>query len=69
MRSPTSWKGSCTTLTSSQSRANVEETLHFAVLTGVRPMTETRPLDEVDAAYNRMMSGDARYRMVLTTVK
>ncbi|GAA0234123.1 alcohol dehydrogenase [Actinomadura nitritigenes] len=46
---------------------DVEETLRFAALTGVRPTTETRPLDEVDAAYTRMMSGDARYRMVLTT--
>ena len=46
---------------------DVEETLRFAALTGVRPMTETRPLDEAGAAYDRMMSGDARYRMVLTT--
>jgi alcohol dehydrogenase len=46
---------------------DVEETLRFAALTGVRPMTETRPLDEADAAYNRMLSGAARYRMVLTT--
>jgi alcohol dehydrogenase len=46
---------------------DVEETLHFAALTGIRPITETRPLDEVDAAYHRMLSGDARYRMVLTT--
>lgn len=46
---------------------DVEETLHFAALTGVRPVTETLPLDEVDAAYNRMLSGDAHYRMVLTT--
>ena len=45
----------------------VEETLCFAALTGVRPRTETRPLDEVGQAYERMMSGDARYRMVLTT--
>lgn len=48
---------------------DIEETMHFAALTGVRPMTEARPLDEVDAAYNRMMSGDARYRVVLTTGK
>jgi alcohol dehydrogenase len=48
---------------------DVEETLRFAALNGVRPITETRPLDEVDAAYNRMLSGDARYRMVLTTGK
>jgi Zn-dependent alcohol dehydrogenases len=46
---------------------DVEETLHFAALTGVRPVIETRPLEEVQAAYDRMMSGDARYRMVLTT--
>ncbi|MEO3875026.1 alcohol dehydrogenase catalytic domain-containing protein [Nonomuraea sp. B12E4] len=46
---------------------DVEETLRFAALTGVRAMTETRPLDEVEAAYDRMLSGDARYRMVLTT--
>jgi alcohol dehydrogenase len=48
---------------------DVEETLHFAALTGIRPLTETRPLDEVNAAYNRMLAGDARYRMVLTTGK
>lgn len=47
----------------------VEETLRFAALTGVRPMTETRPLDDVQAAYDRMLSGDARFRMVLTTGK
>lgn len=47
----------------------VEETLHFAALTGVRPMTEIRPLDDVQAAYDRMASGDARFRMVLTTGK
>jgi alcohol dehydrogenase len=48
---------------------DVEETLHFAALTGVRPITETRPLDEAGAAYNRMLAGDARYRVVLTTGK
>lgn len=46
---------------------DVEETLHFAALTGIRPITEVRPLEEVQQAYDRMMSGDARYRMVLTT--
>jgi alcohol dehydrogenase len=46
---------------------DVEETMRFAALTGVRPLTETRPLDEVAAAYDRMLSGGARYRMVLTT--
>ncbi len=46
---------------------DVEETLHFADLTGVRPLVETRPLDDVQAAYDRMLTGEARYRMVLTT--
>lgn len=46
---------------------DVEETLRFAALTGIRPMTETRPLAEVAAAYDRMMSGAATFRMVLTT--
>jgi alcohol dehydrogenase len=45
---------------------DVEETLRFAALTGVRAMVETRPLEEADAAYRRMLSGDAHYRMVLT---
>jgi D-arabinose 1-dehydrogenase-like Zn-dependent alcohol dehydrogenase len=43
-----------------------EDTLRFAALTGVRPMVETAPLDDVDAAYRRMMDGAARFRMVLT---
>lgn len=46
---------------------DIEETMRFAALTGVRPMTETLPLNQVDDAYNRMLSGEARYRMVLTT--
>lgn len=46
---------------------DVEETLRFAALTGIRPMTEALPLEEVDAAYKRMMSGEANFRMVLTT--
>jgi alcohol dehydrogenase len=47
----------------------VEETLHFAALSGVRPLIETRSLDDVQEAYDRMLSGEARYRMVLTTGK
>lgn len=45
---------------------DVEETLRFAALTGIRPVTEVRPLKDVDAAYNRMMSGQVAGRMVLT---
>ncbi len=46
---------------------DVEDTLRFAALTGVRPMTETFPLEEITTGYERMMSGDARFRVVLTT--
>jgi D-arabinose 1-dehydrogenase-like Zn-dependent alcohol dehydrogenase len=38
----------------------------FSVLTGVRPLIETVPLAEAQAAYDKMMAGDARFRMVLT---
>ncbi|TQS41962.1 alcohol dehydrogenase catalytic domain-containing protein [Cryptosporangium phraense] len=46
---------------------DVEETLRFAALSGVRPKTETVGLDDVADAYDRMLAGKARYRMVLTT--
>jgi D-arabinose 1-dehydrogenase-like Zn-dependent alcohol dehydrogenase len=38
----------------------------FAVRTGVRSMNEPFPLDRAAAAYDRMMSGGARFRVVLT---
>jgi D-arabinose 1-dehydrogenase-like Zn-dependent alcohol dehydrogenase len=44
-----------------------EDTLAFSALAGVRPMIETLPLERAGEAYERMMSGDARFRMVLTT--
>jgi D-arabinose 1-dehydrogenase-like Zn-dependent alcohol dehydrogenase len=43
-----------------------EDTLRFAELTGVRPMIETYPLDKAAEAYARMLSGKARFRVVLT---
>ena len=39
----------------------------FAALTGVRSMNEVFPLDRAAEAYDRMMSGKARFRVVLTT--
>jgi len=45
-----------------------EDTLRFSALTGVRPTIETLPLGEAQAAYDKMMSGNARFRMVLTMV-
>jgi len=44
-----------------------QDTLKFSVLTGVRPMNEKYPLEKVAEAYERMMSGKARFRVVLTT--
>ena len=43
-----------------------EDTLTFSVRQGVRSMNETFPLDRVEEAYARMLSGDARFRVVLT---
>jgi D-arabinose 1-dehydrogenase-like Zn-dependent alcohol dehydrogenase len=43
-----------------------EDTLRFAALTGVRPMIETYPLEKAGDAYDRMMSGKAQFRVVLT---
>jgi D-arabinose 1-dehydrogenase-like Zn-dependent alcohol dehydrogenase len=43
-----------------------QDTLNFSVLTGVRSMNEVFPLDRVVEAYDRMISGKARFRVVLT---
>src|SRR5437588_544991 len=43
-----------------------EETLAFSALTGVRSMNELFPLERAAEAYERMMSGQARFRVVLT---
>jgi D-arabinose 1-dehydrogenase-like Zn-dependent alcohol dehydrogenase len=43
-----------------------QDTLAFSVRTGVRPMNETYPLERVAEGYDRMMSGKARFRVVLT---
>ncbi|MBL1084383.1 alcohol dehydrogenase catalytic domain-containing protein [Streptomyces actinomycinicus] len=44
---------------------DVEDTMAFSVLHGIRPMTESVPLDGADEAYRKMLSGRARFRMVL----
>jgi D-arabinose 1-dehydrogenase-like Zn-dependent alcohol dehydrogenase len=43
-----------------------EDTLSFSLLTGVRPMIETFPLARAAEAYDHMMKGKARFRVVLT---
>jgi D-arabinose 1-dehydrogenase-like Zn-dependent alcohol dehydrogenase len=44
-----------------------EDTLRFAARTGVRPLIETYPLEKAADGFDRMMSGKARFRVVLTT--
>jgi D-arabinose 1-dehydrogenase-like Zn-dependent alcohol dehydrogenase len=44
-----------------------QDTLSFSALTGVRSMNEIFPLERATEAYERMMSGKARFRVVLTT--
>jgi D-arabinose 1-dehydrogenase-like Zn-dependent alcohol dehydrogenase len=43
-----------------------EDTMQFSVLSGVRPMIEKYPLEKVAEAYDQMISGRARFRVVLT---
>ena len=43
-----------------------EDTLQFSEMTGVRAMIEKYPLAKVKEAYERMMSGKAEFRVVLT---
>jgi D-arabinose 1-dehydrogenase-like Zn-dependent alcohol dehydrogenase len=43
-----------------------EETAAFSARTAVRSMNELYPLERAGEAYDRMMSGKARFRVVLT---
>ena len=45
---------------------DIEETMQFAVQSGVRTRIQERPLDQAAEAYTAMEQGRARYRMVLT---
>lgn len=44
-----------------------QDTLSFSVLAGVRSMNEVLPLEQAAEGYERMLSGKARFRVVLTT--
>jgi alcohol dehydrogenase len=46
---------------------DVEETMAFALQTGVRAVVEERPLAKAAEAYEAMDTGKAHYRMVLTS--
>jgi len=55
------------TITGSLTGSSIEneDNLDFSVERDIRPMVETLPLDQAPAAYDRMMSGQARFRIVL----
>lgn len=48
-----------------QSAVDSEDTLQFSLLNGMASMNEIFPLEEAQAAYDRMMSGKARFRVAL----
>ena len=45
--------------------ADIEDTLNFAALQGIRPWIEEIPLESVADGYDRMMRNEARFRVVL----
>jgi D-arabinose 1-dehydrogenase-like Zn-dependent alcohol dehydrogenase len=51
----------------SGSSIDSQDTLSFSAAAGVRVMTEVFPLERAAEAYDRMISGKARFRAVLTT--
>ena len=51
----------------SGSAIDSQDTMAFSALTGVRSMNEVYPLERAAEAYNLMMSGKARFRVVLLT--
>jgi D-arabinose 1-dehydrogenase-like Zn-dependent alcohol dehydrogenase len=50
----------------SGSAMDSQDTLQFSALSGVRPMIEKYPLEKAAEAFDQMISGRARFRVVLT---
>jgi len=46
---------------------DTEEAMRFAVLHGVRPMVEQMPLEQANDGIVRVATGQARFRVVLST--
>jgi D-arabinose 1-dehydrogenase-like Zn-dependent alcohol dehydrogenase len=67
--SPLLLLGGCTSLKGWYSGTSIDsqDTLAFSVQSGVRSMNEVVPLERAAEGYERMMSGQARFRVVLTT--
>jgi len=51
----------------SGSSIDSQDTLSFSALSGVRSINEIFPLEQAAQAYQLMMSGEVRFRAVLTT--
>jgi D-arabinose 1-dehydrogenase-like Zn-dependent alcohol dehydrogenase len=66
--SPLSLIGGCRSIKGWYSGTSIDsqDTLAFSARTGVRSMNETFPLEGASEAYDRMMSGKARFKVVLT---
>jgi alcohol dehydrogenase/propanol-preferring alcohol dehydrogenase len=54
---------------SSGTSIDSQDTLAFCAATGVRSMNETFPFEKVKEGFDRMLSGKARFRVVLTISK
>jgi uncharacterized zinc-type alcohol dehydrogenase-like protein len=48
------------------SPATIAKMLDFSVRHGIKPVIETYPMDQVNQAMDRLRSGQARYRIVLS---
>jgi alcohol dehydrogenase len=46
---------------------DLDDTLDFAALQGIKPMVEVMPLEKAADGYQRMLANQARFRVVLTT--
>jgi D-arabinose 1-dehydrogenase-like Zn-dependent alcohol dehydrogenase len=66
--SPISLLSGCQSLKGWYSGTSIDsqDTLAFSARSGVHSMNEPYPLDRVNEAYDRMMSGKARFRVVVT---
>ena len=47
--------------------SDLQDTLDFAALQGIKPTVEVLPLEKAADGYQRMMANQARFRVVLTT--
>ncbi len=65
---PVQLLGGCTAIKGWYSGTSIDsqDTLDFSLQSGVRSMNEVVPLDRASEGYQRMMNGEARFRVVLS---